>query len=575
MSESEPTDTPRGTSTTPPLLPTIPPLHSVLGLGKPLASYSWHLARHPSALLKLPVRLAVGTASLWAYSVGRLLGLKPAPVRAPERGDRRFRDEGWEESLPFDLLKQSYLLAADALEQLVDADTGFEGREADQVRFYAQQLVSASSPGNFPLSNPEVVRRTLETGGANLRRGLANLIEDFSPEHGQLRISMTDPEAFEVGRNVATTPGKVVFQNELIQLLQYTPTTESVYRKPLLIVPPWINKYYILDLRPDNSLIRWLVGQGYTVFVISWVNPDSSLRHTAFADYMRLGILAALDAVEQATGERSVNAVGYCIGGTLLAATLARMAATHDERIASATFLTTQVDFSEAGDLCVFIDDAQLDLLEHKMEKQGYLDGAAMATTFNMLRANDLIWSFVINNYLLGEKPKAFDLLYWNSDATRMPKAMHMYYLRNMYLHNRLVEPGALELDGVPIDLTQVKIPVYLQSSVDDHIAPYRSVYKATHHYSGPVQFMLAGSGHIAGVVNPPAANKYFYMTNDEVPAQVEDWIAGAERHEGSWWPHWDAWLSARSGERVPAREPGTAGLPALEDAPGSYVRAR
>jgi polyhydroxyalkanoate synthase len=555
------------------LLPSIPPLHSVLGLGKPLASFSSHVARRPSELLKMPVRLGVAGAALGAYAVGRTLGLKPAPVRAPERGDRRFRDEGWDESLPFDLMKQSYLLAADAVERIVAEEAEFLGKEAEQFRFYTRQALSAASPANFAFTNPAVVRRTIETGGANLRRGMQNLLEDFSPQHGQLRISMTDPSAFEVGRNVATTPGKVVFQNELIQLIQYSPTTETVHEKPLLIVPPWINKYYILDLRPDNSLIRWLVGQGYTLFVISWVNPDASMKDTSFADYMRLGVLAALEAVEAATGEREVNAVGYCIGGTLLAATLARMAAVGDDRISSATFLTTQVDFSEAGDLCVFIDEAQLDLLEHEMDKQGYLDGASMATTFSMLRANDLIWSFVINNYLLGEKPKAFDLLYWNSDATRMPKAMHMYYLRNMYLHNRLVEPGALELDGVPIDLGKVNIPVYLQSSVDDHIAPYSSVYKATQQYSGPVQFMLAGSGHIAGVVNPPSANKYFYMTNDDVPARVEDWIAGAERTEGSWWPHWDAWLSSRSGGRVPARVPGAGALAVIEDAPGSYVR--
>jgi polyhydroxyalkanoate synthase len=422
--------------------PSLPPMDKLLGLTRPLGEFGQHLARHPDVLAKTPLRLGADMAALGAYALARSMGLQPEPVRAPARGDRRFRDDAWTDSLPFDLFKQSYLLLAEAAQALVDESPDFEGKEADQIRFLMTQLASALSPTNNLLTNPEVVRRTIETRGENLRRGLKNLAEDFSPAQGQLRISMTDPDAFEVGVNVATTPGKVVFRNELIELLQYTPTTPTVHRRPLMIVPPWINKYYILDLRPDNSLIRWLVGQGYTLFVISWVNPDSSLSDTTFADYSRLGINAALEAIEQATGEREVNAVGYCIGGTLLAATLARMAVTHDDRIKSATFLTTQVDFSEAGDLCVFIDDAQLDLLEHQMEKQGYLDGASMATTFNMLRPNDLIWSFVINNYLLGEKPKAFDLLYWNSDATRMPKAMHMYYLRNMYLHNRLVEPG-------------------------------------------------------------------------------------------------------------------------------------
>ncbi|MEM9387720.1 MAG: class I poly(R)-hydroxyalkanoic acid synthase [Pseudomonadota bacterium] len=554
--------------------PKPPSLKSLYGLTKPARRLSAHLAQHPDLLVKMPLKYAAGVGALGAYAVGRTLGLKPAPVREPARGDRRFRDDAWAESLPFDLLKQHYLLAAEAAESLVAQTPDFEGKEAEQARFWLGQLTSAASPDNVPFTNPQVVRKTLETGGANLRRGLANLLEDFSPEQGQLRISMTDSSAFEVGKNVATTPGKVVFRNDLIELLQFTPTTQTVHKTPLMIVPPWINKYYILDLREDNSLIRWLVGQGYTLFVISWVNPDSSLAHIDFADYMRLGIMEALNAVEQATGERRVNAVGYCIGGTLLAATLARMASENDERIATATFLTTQVDFSEAGELGVFIDDAQLDMLEQQMERRGYLDGATMAGSFNMLRANDLIWSFVINNYLLGEKPKAFDLLYWNSDATRMPRAMHMYYLRNMYLHNRLVQPDALELDGVPIDLRRVSIPVYLQSSVDDHIAPYPSVYKATEHYSGPVTFMLAGSGHIAGVVNPPSANKYFYMTNDAVPPSVEAWKAGAERHDGSWWPHWDAWLQVRSGGQVSARQPGSEKLPALEDAPGTYVSA-
>lgn len=555
--------------------PALPPLNSLFGLTKPFREWGAHLARHPEKLVKVPLRLGAGMAALGAYAVGRTAGLQPEPVRNPERGDRRFRDDAWKDSLPFDLMKQAYLLAADQLDALVEESPDFNGKEAEQVRFALQQLASAAAPTNYLLTNPQVLRKTVETRGENLKRGIRNLIEDFRPAEGQLRISMTDRAAFEVGTNVATTPGKVVYRNELIELLQYSPTTDAVYRKPLLIVPPWINKYYILDLRPDNSLIRWLVGQGYTLFVISWVNPGAELADTTFADYASKGIGAALGAIEQATGEREVNAVGYCIGGTLLAATLARMAATGDDRITSATFLTTQVDFSEAGDLCVFIDDAQLDLLEHQIDRQGYLDGASMATTFNMLRPNDLIWSFVINNYLLGEKPRAFDLLYWNSDATRMPRAMHMYYLREMYLHNRLVQPDALALDGVPIDLRRVKIPVYLQSSVDDHIAPYPSVWKATHHYSGPTTFMLAGSGHIAGVVNPPSANKYFYMTNDaaELPADVEEWKAGAVQHDGSWWPHWDAWLRDRSGSTVPARRPGGGGLPALADAPGTYVR--
>jgi len=365
-----------------------------------------------------------------------------------------------------------------------------------------------------------------------------------------------------------------VFENPMMQLIQYAPRTKTVYTRPLLIVPPWINKFYILDLQPNNSFIRWAVDQGYTVFVVSWVNPDEKLRYKRFEDYMHEGILTALDAVEQATGQRQVNAIGYCIGGTLLATALAYMKAKHDDRIASATFFTTQVDFTEAGELTVFIDDRQLDSLEKKMKTQGYLDGESMAMTFNMLRANDLIWTFVVNNYLLGREPASFDLLYWNSDFTRLPETMHTFYLREMYLENRLVEPGGIEMDGVPIDLTTIDLPVYIQSSRDDHIAPYPSVYKATQLYSGDTTFMLAGSGHIAGVVNPPDANKYGYWTNDELPADPEQWIAGAEAHEGSWWPHWHDWLKRRSGRRIKARMPGDAKLAVIEPAPGRYVRS-
>ncbi|MDT8321670.1 MAG: alpha/beta fold hydrolase, partial [Xanthomonadales bacterium] len=410
---------------------------------------------------------------------------------------------------------------------------------------------------------------------ANLAKGMKNLVADLVEGKGKLKISMVDESQFEIGRNIATTPGKVVYQNELIQLIQYAPTTATVYQRPLVIYPPWINKFYILDLSPKNSFIRWAVAQGYTVFVVSWINPDETLAHKTFEDYMNEGIFEALEAIEAATGQREVNAIGYCIGGTLLACALSQMGITGDSRIRSATFFTTQVDFSEAGDLTVFVDEAQLESLEKKMKKRGYLDSGNMATTFNMLRSNDLIWSFVINNYLLGRSPGAFDLLYWNNDSTRMPLAMHSFYLREMYLNNRLAEPGGIELNGLPVLLSEVRVPVFLQSSKEDHIAPYPSVYKATRHFSGPVTFMLAGSGHIAGVINPPDANKYYYYTNSEVPEKVEDWIEGAQYHEGSWWPYWHDWLSRRSGPQVPARTPGEGLLPAIEDAPGRYVQMK
>jgi len=423
------------------------------------------------------------------------------------------------------------------------------------------------------LTNPEVLAATRREKGLNLLRGYRMLLEDLQAGEGQLLISMTDKQAFTVGENIATTEGSVVFENDMMQLIQYAPRTRTVFRKPLLIVPPWINKYYILDLQPANSFIRWAVERGHTVFVVSWVNPDETYRYKEFEDYMREGLLEALVAIERATGEYRVNAIGYCIGGTLLAATLAWMKAMGEDRIASATFFTAQVDFTEAGDLRVFIDDKQLKHLEKRMARRGYLDGKAMAMTFNMLRANDLIWTFVINNYLLGRKPPTFDLLYWNSDATRLPERTHVWYLRKLYNENLLVEPGGVELGGVPIDLSTIDLPVYLQATREDHIAPFRSVYKATQIYSGEVTFMLAGSGHIAGVINPPAAKKYGFWTREDLPADPDDWLEQAEYHQGSWWPHWNEWIRQYAGTRLPARVPGDGELNVIEPAPGRYVR--
>lgn len=545
-----------------------------LGLGRAAVEFWRGALRHPDRLLASNLKLAADQLALASYGARKALGLEAEPPVKTPQGDRRFSGAGWDEKLFFDLLKQSYLLTSrHVLEQVSGGRPG--NRNRHKLEFFTRQALDAISPSNFLLTNPEVLDATLKSNGKNLIQGMKNLLADLAAGKGRLQVRMVDEAQFEVGRNLATTPGKVVYENDLMQLIQYAPATERVYRRPLLIVPPWINKFYILDLSPHNSFIRWMVAKGYTVFVVSWVNPGPELSGKTFEDYLNDGVFAALDAVGRATGEADANAVGYCIGGTLLAAGLAVMAASGDRRIRSATFLTTQVDFSEAGDLLVFIDDYQLDRLEKRMARKGYLDSRDMATTFNMLRANDLIWSFVVNNYLLGQQPKAFDLLYWNGDSTRMPIAMHSYYLRNMYLHNRLVEPGALVMNGVPVDLRKIRIPVYLQSSKEDHIAPYRSVYKATHHYAGPVTFMLAGSGHIAGVINPPAANKYYYYTNEVTPRDVEDWVAGAEHHPGSWWPHWHGWLYRRSGRKVPARVPGSGGLPAIEDAPGRYVKMK
>ncbi|MDD9875877.1 MAG: class I poly(R)-hydroxyalkanoic acid synthase, partial [Magnetovibrio sp.] len=413
---------------------------------------------------------------------------------------------------------------------------------------------------------------TIESGGENLLKGLENLLEDLEEGGGNIKIKMTDAEAFTVGENIATAPGKVVFRNDLMELLQFDPSTDEVAKTPLLIVPPWINKYYILDLREKNSFIRWAVDQGHTVFVISWVNPDAELAAKSFADYMLEGPVAAIDAVEKATGEKKVNCIGYCIGGTLLASALAYMTAKGtDKKVNSATFFTTMVDFEDAGELGVFIDEEQLTSLEKKMNERGYLEGGEMATTFNMLRSNDLIWSFVINNYLLGKDPFPFDLLYWNSDSTRMPAAMHSFYLRKMYLENKLVEPGGIELDGVKLDLRDIKVPSYIVSTREDHIAPWKSTYRATQLYSGKTRFVLAGSGHIAGIVNPPSKPKYGYWTNDKLPETADSWLGGAEAHDGSWWPDWDKWTKKLSGKtKVPARVPGAGQLKVLADAPGT-----
>ena len=431
------------------------------------------------------------------------------------------------------------------------------------------------APSNFVLTNPEVLRTTIESGGENLVNGLKHMLEDLERGKGRLMIKMTDMEAFEVGRNIAVTPGKVIFQNDLHQLIQYDPTTPEVKRRPLLVIPPWINKYYILDLRPTNSFVRWAVSQGHTVFVVSWVNPDEHLAQKRFDDYMIEGPLAALDAIELATGESEANVIGYCLGGTLLAATLAYMAAKGDKRFTSATFFASMVDFNEAGELAVFIDEEQLASLEERMRKHGYLEGSEMATTFNMLRANDLIWSFVVNNYLLGKEPFPFDLLYWNSDSTRMPATMHSFYLRTMYQENKLVEAGGITLDGVPIDLRKIRTPSFILSTREDHIAPWKSTYTATQLYKGPVKFVLAASGHIAGVVNPPDQRKYGHCDNAKLPKKPEDWLASATFHDGSWWPTWEKWVARHGGGMVPARKPGDGRLEPIEDAPGSYVKVK
>jgi len=546
-----------------------------LNMGQAFLEMTQRLMVDPTRLMQTQITLWQDYLKLWQQTTERLMGGAAEPVIEPGSADRRFKDSAWTENAIFDYIKQSYLLTARWMQTTVKHVDGLDDKTARKVDFYTRQFVDAMAPSNFVVTNPEVLRATIESGGENLVKGLDNLLSDLERGNGKLMIKMTDLDKFKVGENIATTPGKVVFRNDLMELIQYAPSTETVKRVPLLIMPPWINKFYILDLRPENSFIKWAVAQGHTVFVISWVNPDQKLAEKTFADYMLDGPLEALDAMERATGERQANVIGYCIGGTLLAATLAYMTTKGDDRIKSATYFVALVDFKEAGELSVFIDEEQLRLLEARMQERGYLEGSEMAATFNMLRANDLIWSFVVNNYLLGKEPFPFDLLYWNSDSTRMPAAMHSFYLHKMYQENKLVVPGGITLADVPIDLRVIRTPSFLLSTREDHIAPWKSTYAATQIYRGPVTFTLAASGHIAGVVNPPGKSKYGHWENANSPPSPDVWLAGATHHLDSWWPAWNKWISDYAGDSVPARKPGGGKLKPLCDAPGTYVMVK
>ena len=548
------------------------------GVQKAFGEVVQKMVSDPQKLIEAQARYAADAGQLWQKYLAAASGQGPKlePLK-----DRRFSDEAWSTNPWFDFLSRSYLLTAEHMKSAVAGVDGVSPQTRAKAMYYTRQIVDAVSPSNFALTNPQVLKATTDSGGENLVRGMQNMLRDMEKGKGALSIAMTDTKAFEMGKNVASTAGRVVFQNDLIQLLMYQPSTKSVGKRPLMIIPPWINKYYILDLQPKNSFIKWAVDQGHTVFVISWVMPDAKLSKKTFADYMQEGPLAAMDAIAKCTGEKEVNAIGYCLGGTLLACTLGYLTARKDTRIRSATFFTSLIDFAKPGDLGVYVDEAQVDALEKRMQKRGgYMEGSEMAGTFNMLRANDLIWSFYVHNYLLGKDPFPFDLLYWNSDATRMPMAMHLFYLREMYIKNNLVVPGAVSLNGTPIDLSKVKTPAYFISTVEDHIAPWATTYTGARTLGGANKFVLGGSGHIAGIVNPPAANKYGFWTNAKLVPKAEDWLAGATKHEGSWWTDWDKWIKSHNPEKpVPARVPGDAlrggKLKAIEDAPGSFAKLR
>jgi polyhydroxyalkanoate synthase len=530
----------------------------------------------PEKLVQAQADLWREYTNLWQHVTKRMMGQESDPVAVPVPGDRRFKDEAWEEEIFFDSIKQYYLLTARWIKSTMADVKGVDENTQAKVDFYTRNFVQSLSPSNFVATNPTVIKEAVETQGQSLIKGFQHFLDDLEDGKGKLRVSMTDETAFKLGENIASTPGKVVYQNGLIQLLQYEPSTEQVNKNPLLIVPPWINKFYVLDLQPKNSLIKWAVDQGHTVFVISWVNPDEKLAHKDFSCYMQEGPLASIDVIREITGADKVNLTGYCIGGTLTTCTLAYLAAIGEaDKVKSATLFTTLTDFEDVGELRVFIDEEQMDILDAHMERTGFLEGAQMSQVFNLLRANDLVWSFFVNNYLMGKEPFPFDLLYWNSDPTRMPAMMHKFYLRKMYLENKLSQPNGISLNNTPIDLGKIETPIYMISANDDHIAPWKSTYKLTQNVSGPVKFVLGGSGHIAGIINPENSVKYGYWTNTKKPASCEKWFEGATQHEGSWWADWKKWLSRHTGGKVDARKPGSKNYKPLEDAPGSYVSIR
>lgn len=532
----------------------------------------------PEKLVKLQLEWYKNYAQVLTNFTARMLGENTTPVYQPQPRDKRFKDVAWNENVIFDYIKQSYLLTSNWLQKFVNESEGLDKKTAQKLDFYTRQFIDAMAPSNFLMTNPEALRATAQSNGHNLVNGFKNLLDDLEKSKSSFNIKQTDYSAFKVGKNLAYTPGKVIFQNDLMQLIQYNPSTEKVYKTPVLCIPAWINKYYIMDMNESNSLVKWLVGQGYTVFVISWVNPDKKLAAKSFENYMFEGPLAAIEAIEKATGQSQVSVMAYCLGGTLMASTLSYMFAKGlESKVKSVTYLTTLVDFKDSGDLSVFIDEEQVSELENRMNEKGYLEGAEMSNVFNMLRANDLIWSYVVNNYMLGREPMPFDLLYWNADSTRMPAKMHSFYLRNMYLKNLLSKPGGIKLGGVDIDLKRIKTPTYILSTREDHIAPWRATFYATKLYSGPVKFVLSASGHVAGVINPAGKSKYNYWTDEngvtDKTISPEKWFEKAKENQGSWWLNWAEWNKKFAGEKVSARKPGTGKLKVLEDAPGSYVK--
>ncbi len=551
---------------------------------KAFQSMALRFASDPVSLMNAQFSLWHDLSELWIDSAKRLASIEDSETpttsqkaRILHQKDRRFKDEAWEENAAFDYIKETYLLVSDWTQGLSGKAKGMSDKDRKKIQFLTRQFASAISPSNFILTNPEVLKKTIDSGGSNLLDGFKNLLGDMERGHGKLKISMSDTDAFKIGENIVVSPGKVIFKNQLMELIQYSPTTTKTYKTPLLFVPPWINKYYVFDLQPKNSFIKWVVDQGYTLFVISWVNPGVEEADIAFSDYMHQGVLAALDVVLKTTGETKANMLGFCIGGILLTTTLAYLASKGDKRVNCATLLATMINLTDAGEMSIFFDDDQLKVLEQKVKERGYLEGEEMSGMFNMMRENDLVWSFVVNNYLMGKDPVPFDLLFWNADATRMPAKMIIEYLTDFYRDNLFMNPDQFEIDGETIDVGRVKTPVYMIATKDDHIAPWRSCYGGVTSFSGPKRFVLGASGHIAGIVNPPVKNKYCYWTNKsrKIHKDPDEWFSGAEVQAGSWWEDWDAWLKKKSGVLIEARKPEDGSVEILADAPGDYVTVR
>jgi len=550
-----------------------------LGMMSTFQKFSKSLLSNPDVLLADQIKIWWDYYELWNQTFFGMMGFNTkSKLPGIVENDRRFKSPSWQESFVFNFIKQSYQILAYRFMRIIGNSRGLSEEEQKKLLFYSRLFVNSISPSNFVLTNPDILRATINSSGNNLVKGLQNLLKDLNNSNGLLRIKMTDEKAFELGKNIAKSPGKIVYQNRIMQVIQYSPTTSKVYQEPILIISPWINKYYILDLQEKNSFIKYCVDSGFTVFVTSWVNPDQKLSNLTLDNYLKEGTFTAIDVVTEITQSKQIHTIGYCIGGTLQAAMLSIMATNKDTRVKTATFFTSLIDFSIVGDLGVFIDEAQLDKLEYKMSKKGYLEGTNMATIFNMLRDNELIWSFVINNYLLGKDPMPFDLLYWNSDSTRMPAKMHSFYLRNMYLENKFKDPGGISLLKTPIDVSKIKTPVYFVSTIEDHIAPWQGTYLGAKLLSGETNFILGGSGHIAGIINPPISGKYFYLKNksQKLTDSPEKWLESADRYEGSWWNEWQQWLANKSSkDKVDARKGGSKKYKVIEDAPGSYVKMR